>query len=167
MLVKNFLRTIIIVTVLVSNISCDQITKGLARKHLSYHKEVEVVNQYLTLTKIENDGAFLSVGSTLPKPVKLLLLVILPIGALAFGLLWVLTNRELSNTIVVAVCFIVGGGVGNLYDRIAYGSVTDFLYMDLVIFQTGIFNMADVSIMTGIGLLMFEVMFRRDRYLLR
>jgi signal peptidase II len=92
--------------------------------------------------------------------------VILPLAALAFGLLWVLISRKLSNTFVVAVCFIVGGGIGNLYDRITYGSVTDFLYMDLVIFRTGIFNMADVSIMVGIGLLTLEVIFRRYKYLL-
>jgi signal peptidase II len=56
--IKNVLRTIIILTVLISNVSCDQITKNLARRHLIYHKEVEVIDQYLTLTKIETLAHF-------------------------------------------------------------------------------------------------------------
>ncbi len=52
--------------------------------------------------------------------------------------------------------FLIGGGIGNIYDRIVYGSVTDFLHMDFVLFRTGIFNLADVSIMVGIGLLLLQ-----------
>ena len=51
--------------------------------------------------------------------------------------------------IIFGFCFIVGGGIGNIFDRIAYGSVTDFLYVDLGFFATEIFNMADVSIVLG------------------
>ena len=58
----------------------------------------------------------------------------------------------------IGVCFLIGGGIGNIYDRIVYGSVTDFLHMDFVLFKTGIFNMADVSIMTGIGLLLLQTL---------
>ena len=43
----------------------------------------------------------------------------------------------------------VGGGIGNIYDRLIHGSVTDFLHLDFGLFQTEIFNMADVSIMVG------------------
>ena len=50
---------------------------------------------------------------------------------------------------LIGLCFVIGGGVGNLFDRMVYGSVTDFLYLKFGVFQTGIFNMADVSIMTG------------------
>ena len=58
----------------------------------------------------------------------------------------------------IGICFLIGGGIGNIYDRIVYGSVTDFLHMDFVLFKTGIFNMADVSIMTGIGLLLLQTL---------
>ena len=54
------------------------------------------------------------------------------------------------------ICFLIGGGIGNIYDRIVYGSVTDFFHIDFVIFKTGIFNVADMSIMTGIGLLLLQ-----------
>lgn len=49
----------------------------------------------------------------------------------------------------MGISFVIGGGIGNLYDRVLYGSVTDFMHLKFGIFQTGIFNMADVSIMLG------------------
>lgn len=63
----------------------------------------------------------------------------------------------------IGVCFLIGGGIGNIYDRIVYGSVTDFLHMDFVLFKTGIFNMADVSIMTGIGLLLLQTLLAKKK----
>jgi signal peptidase II len=72
-----------------------------------------------------------------------------------------LTKKNLSNLTIIAICFIVGGGIGNIYDRLIYGSVTDFLHIDFIIFQTGIFNMADVSIMTGTFIVLFESYFKR------
>ena len=62
-------------------------------------------------------------------------------------------QKNLSNITILGSCFIVGGGVGNIYDKLIYGSVTDFLHIDFVIFETAIFNMADVSIMTGVLIL--------------
>ena len=56
---------------------------------------------------------------------------------------------------VLAFAFVIGGGIGNLIDRIAYGSVTDFLLIKLGMFKTGIFNMADMSVTTGVLILLF------------
>jgi signal peptidase II len=64
---------------------------------------------------------------------------------------------------LIGLCFVIGGGVGNLFDRILYGSVTDFLYVKFGIFQTGIFNMADVSIMAGLFIILLQVFMKRDR----
>ena len=58
---------------------------------------------------------------------------------------------------------VLGGGIGNLYDRVLYGSVTDFLHIDFGLFQTGIFNLADVSIMVGAFLLAAEMFLKRER----
>jgi signal peptidase II len=51
---------------------------------------------------------------------------------------------------------VVGGGIGNIYDRIAHGSVTDFMHLRFGALQTGIFNVADVSIMIGVGLILLD-----------
>ncbi|MFN4945959.1 MAG: signal peptidase II, partial [Chryseotalea sp.] len=160
---KQILRTLVILTILSSNIGCDQISKNIVRQRINYNEQIGLINNYLTLTKIENTGAFLSVGQSLPAPIKILLLTILPLIVLGLAFIYLLTKKNLSNLTIIGICFIVGGGVGNIYDRVIYGSVTDFLHIDFVIFQTGIFNMADVSIMTGTLLVLFESYFKRTR----
>lgn len=66
-----------------------------------------------------------------------------------------LKKTNLNRWLVLAFAFVVGGGIGNLIDRIAYGSVTDFYQIKLGIFKTGIFNMADVSVTIGVLLILF------------
>lgn len=142
-----------------SNISCDQISKNIARQTLEYNEQVSLVNNYLTLIKVENTGAFLSLGHTLPQPVKILLLSIIPLIVLGLAIFYLLTSKHLSIATLTGISFIVGGGMGNIYDRILYGSVTDFLHIDFRIFKTGIFNMADVSIMTGMFIILVDSCF--------
>lgn len=149
MKIKTFLRTLLIVAVLASNVGCDQISKNIVRQNISYHEQIFLIDDYLTLTKTENTGAFLGLGDSLPEPLKLFLLTILPLLLLGFSLIFLIKKKNLSYLAVLGICFMIGGGMGNIYDRIMYGSVTDFLHIDFVIFQTGIFNMADVSIMLG------------------
>jgi len=62
---------------------------------------------------------------------------------------------------VVGMCFLIGGGIGNIADRMIYGSVTDFLHLTFGALQTGIFNMADVSIMMGILLILLDSCYNR------
>jgi signal peptidase II len=161
MKIEKIVRTLIILIILSSNIGCDQISKNIVRQQIDYNEQISLVNDFLTLTKVENTGAFLSLGQSLPQPIKNLLLTILPLIVLGLAFIYLLTKKNLSYVTIIGVCFIVGGGVGNIYDRIVYGSVTDFLHMDFIIFQTGIFNMADVSIMTGTFIVLFESYFKR------
>jgi signal peptidase II len=153
---NKILRTLAILVILTSNIGCDQISKNIARQNIGYNEQISLMNNYLMLTKVENTGAFLSVGHSLPQPLKSLLLTLFPLTILAFALYYLMTKKGLSNLMVIGICFVIGGGIGNLYDRIVYGSVTDFLHIDFVIFRTGIFNMADVSIMIGTFLILID-----------
>lgn len=159
---KRILRTLLILTILISNISCDQVTKNVVRQTIDYHERIGLVNSYLTLTKVENTGAFLSLGNALPEIFRVIGLIILPTFVMCYGLFFLFTRTNISRTIIIGLSFVVGGGIGNIYDRIVYGSVTDFLHIDFVIFQTGVFNMADVSIMTGIFLILIRPLFKRS-----
>lgn len=76
---------------------------------------------------------------------------------LAGLLLFVATARHLHAIQVVALSFIIGGGLGNLIDRVFnHGAVIDFLNLGVGGLRTGIFNAADVQILTGIGLLLLQ-----------
>ncbi|MDQ3393392.1 MAG: signal peptidase II [Bacteroidota bacterium] len=153
---KYLVRTFIIILVLVSNLSCDQVSKSIVRKNVGYHEKIEMFYELFTLTKVENSGAFLSLGNNFPVTVKLIFLNLLPLLALFSGLIFLFVKQSIPMLSVIGLSFIIGGGLGNIYDRILYGSVTDFFHIDFVIFQTGIFNMADVSIMVGMALIVLQ-----------
>jgi signal peptidase II len=160
---KRIVRNLIIIMLLGTTIGCDQVSKIIVRNHVAEYERIGLIAHYFTLTKVENTGAFLSLGQTLPPPLKLLLLVILPLLALGFSLVYLFFKTTLSSRRMVGICFIIGGGIGNIYDRMAYGSVTDFLHIDLGIVQTGIFNIADVAVMAGIILLFLETTLERTK----
>ena len=156
MKLNRIIRSLLLIIVLGANIGCDQISKNIVRHNMYDHETISLADNHLTLIKVENTGAFLSLGHSLPQAIKLLALIILPLIILGVSLLLVTSRRYFSNITATGICFVIGGGIGNIYDRIMYGSVTDFLHIDFGIFQTGIFNMADVSIMTGMFIIVFE-----------
>ncbi len=145
------------------NIGCDQVSKSIVREKIKYNEHIGLLNNHLTLTKIENTGAFLSLGQSLPKPINMILLIIFPLLVLGIAFYYLMTKSNLSNLMILGICFVVGGGIGNLYDRVFHGSVTDFLHINFVIFQTGIFNLADVSIMTGMFIMLFDTYIHRKK----
>ena len=155
------LRTLLVVLLIAANIGCDQVSKAIARDKIAYHERIEVLGDYLVLTKVENKGAFLGMWSELPQWLKNILLLGLPALVMVGLFVYLLRKQGMSRATLVALTFIVGGGVGNLYDRIRYGQVTDFLYMDFQLFHTGIFNMADMSVMAGTGLILVESLFSK------
>lgn len=150
-----------ILLVLIANIGCDQITKNIVREKVDYYESINLINNYFTLTKVENDGAFLSLGSTLPETIKFILLSGIPLITLAFGVGYMFLRKNISFMSMLALSFAIGGGIGNIYDRIVHGSVTDFLHIDLGFIQTGIFNMADVSLVVGMALFFVQSFFYR------
>jgi signal peptidase II len=161
--IRRLLRAVVILLILTLNISCDQLSKSIVREKIGYNESIQLLDHYLTLTRVENTGAFLSIGNTLRYPFNLILLSIFPIIMLGGAFWYLMKKQDLSNLMILGVCLIMGGGAGNIYDRIMHGSVTDFLHMDLLIFQTGIFNVADISIMTGIFLIFTEFYIRKNR----
>jgi signal peptidase II len=154
---NNTLRNISILLLVLANAGCDQLSKNAARQNIGYYETIDVLGKHLVLTKIENSGAFLSTGDSLEGSVKFIFLSLLPLIALVYGIYYLLTNTDLPRLLVLGICFVIGGGLGNLYDRLVYGSVTDFLHIDFYAFKTGIFNLADVSIMIGMILILINL----------
>jgi signal peptidase II len=161
---NRLLRTFLILFILALNIGCDQVAKSIVRHKIDDpYTRIGFLHNHITILNVENTGAFLSLGDSLSHPVKLLLLNILPLMAVLFGLGFILVKTELSKTTVLGVILIIGGGFGNLYDRIVHGSVTDFMHIDFVIFQTGVFNVADMSIMAGTFMILLEAYFKKKK----
>lgn len=160
---KFILRALVIFAVLAINVGCDQISKSIVRKRIGPDEQISVVDNYVRLMRVENEGAFLSLGNSLPRVVRFVLLSLFPLAILGFGMGYLFTKQNLSWYMLLGFGFVIGGGIGNLFDRLVYGSVTDFMHIDFVIFQTGVFNMADVSIMTGMAIVVIGSFINRPK----
>jgi len=148
MINKN--RNISITILITVSILLDQLSKFLIRQNVDQYSEIKLIGDYFILTNVENSGAFLGMGSDFSPFIKTVFLLILPIIVLICIMIYVYRDKEIDKISLIGFCFIIGGGIANIYDRIMYGSVTDFLFIDLGgIFKTGIFNIADLSVTTG------------------
>jgi signal peptidase II len=145
------------------NIGCDQASKVWVRQNVKPGAQEQLLSDYVILTRTENTGAFLGLGDELSEGMRIVLLIGLPLAVilllsyLAFSRL-----KQLSWEARLAASFIIGGGLGNLWDRAMYGSVTDFLFIDLGFAHTGIFNVADMSVMAGSILFLGAYALKRD-----
>ncbi|WAC14413.1 signal peptidase II [Dyadobacter pollutisoli] len=164
---SRVVRNISILCILVANIGCDQISKNVIRQNVGFYETIDVIEDYVTITYVENTGAFLSIGSALPETLKIIILSVIPLIALFFGIIYILLKKNLSWMSALALSFAIGGGIGNIYDRLVHGSVTDFMHINFGVFQTGIFNMADVSIMTGMFIFLVQSYSRQRERMLR
>jgi len=159
--INRKIRILLVLSLVLLNIGCDQISKNVVRNTIEKDARIEVFKDNFVLTKVENSGAAYSLGSDLAPFLKIILLQILPILVLAFLLRLILIKTNYTRETILGFTFIIGGGIGNLFDRIVYGSVTDFMIMDLGIIKTEIFNMADVSIMIGSFIILITGLFTK------
>ena len=150
---RNVLMTIIVFL----SIAFDQISKIWVRNNFESYVENSIVGDIFTLIKVENTGAFLGMGSELSETPRILLLIVLPIVVLISITIYTYFDKSLDKISIIGFSLIIGGGIANIFDRIVFGSVTDFLYLNFgSIFKTGIFNIADVSVTTGMILILIS-----------
>ncbi len=154
---KRTLRNLLISLLLVTNVGCDQISKSIVRQKVDFNENISVFDDFVTLTRVENTGAFLSLGHNLPRMAYIIVMIIIPLLVLGYAIYYLMTRNLLSKLFILGLCLIVGGGLGNIIDRILYGSVTDFLHFNFVVFKTGIVNMADISVTAGFFILICEL----------
>ena len=150
-------RNLLITTIVFLIIALDQISKIWVRNNFESYIENSIIGNIFTLIKVENTGAFLGMGSELSETLRILLLIVLPIIVLISITIYTYIDKTLDKISIIGFSLIIGGGIGNIFDRIVYGSVTDFLYLDFGgIFKTGIFNIADLSVTTGMILILIS-----------
>ena len=148
-------RNLFITTIVFLSIALDQISKIWVRNNFESYIENSIIGDVFTLIKVENTGAFLGMGSELSETLRILLLIVLPIIVLISITIYTYIDKTLDKISIIGFSLIIGGGIGNIFDRIVYGSVTDFLYLDFGgMFKTGIFNIADLSVTTGMILIL-------------
>ena len=147
-------QLLVLLLLLATSVGCDQAAKIMASARLSDAEPINYLNGLVRLEYAENPGAFLSLGEALPPSARFLLLEVMVGGLLAFGLGFTLFSERISLRQKAVLALALGGGLGNLIDRVAHGAVVDFVSLGIGPLRTGIFNLADVAITFGmIGVL--------------
>ena len=152
-------RLALLVAVL-ATIGCDRVTKQIAGRALAGAGRRSFLGDTLRLEYAENTGGFLSLGAGLPVAARTALFTIGTALLLALGIAAAVRGRW-SGRPLLGLALVVAGGASNWIDRLAHGSVVDFVNVGLGPLRTGIFNVADVAVLAGAGILVLEG-FRRE-----
>ena len=129
----------------------DQLIKHWATAALLPVGSMDVLPGVVELRYCLNDGMAFSMLAGKQK------LLIAATSLMLLGVLWMLFARKLTPLERVAWTLVLGGGIGNLIDRIATGVVVD--YINVLFMNFAIFNFADICVCVGVGLLMVWVLF--------
>ncbi len=134
----------------------DFLVKLWARTDLSQIGSIPILEGVFHLTYVENRGAAFGILQNKIWFFVIVALVAIPVIVYAF---WKYKNR--SKTLSLGLCFVLAGAVGNMIDRITLGFVVDFL--DFRIIDFPVFNIADIFVCIGAGLIAIFVLFIEDK----
>ena len=136
--------------------AADFISKRLIEKHLSFDDVQVVIPNFFNLVRSQNSGVAFSMfaesGGRWHGP-ALALFSVTAVLILA-GMLWKIDRMDRLSAVGLSLIF--GGAMGNVYDRISMGAVTDFLDFYIRDYHWYTFNIADCGICVGAGLLILS-----------
>src|SRR6478736_4443783 len=139
----------------------DRITKWAIAQTIPLEDTINIIPGFFRLTHLENTGAAFSLFADSSSPFRTTLLIAFSVAALSVVSVLLWKDRRVFHSGTLALSLILGGAVGNLWDRIANGKVTDFLDFYIGIHHWPPFNLADSAIVVG-ALLLFMRMLRKD-----
>ena len=137
----------------------DRLSKNWVRQHIELGQAIPVIPKVFRITHVLNDGAAFSLfaDSATPEHVRWGLIAFSTAAALAVLIALLRMGRSLTYT-TVALALVLGGAVGNDYDRIRFASVIDFLEVHIFSYHWPDFNAADSAIVVGACLLLLDAM---------
>lgn len=144
-------------------VAADRVTKILVTNHIPFGDGILIIPHFLRLTHWLNEGAAFSLfaDSASPNAVRWGLIAFSAIAALAVLIALIRLGSRITIT-TIALALVLGGAIGNLHDRIAYGSVVDFIEVHIFGYHWPDFNVADSSIVIGACLLLLDSLLPRN-----
>ncbi len=145
-------------------IAADRLTKAWVSANIVLGGAKPVIPHVLRITHWTNEGAAFSLfaDSASPNAVRWGLAGFASLAALVVLVLMVRLGNRFTLT-TVALALICGGALGNVHDRIAYGSVVDFIEVHIFSYHWPDFNVADSSVVVGTCLLLLDSLLQPHR----
>jgi signal peptidase II len=144
-------------------VGLDRWTKWLIHSRLLLNQTILIIDGFFNITYVRNTGVAFGILDPVSLPLKSALLALLSLAAIAGVILYSWRTPVSKTLLQVALNLILAGAVGNLYDRIKYGYVVDFIEVYFRGYRWPSFNLADSAITVGVGLLTVEL-FRRETH---
>ena len=133
----------------------DQLTKFIVDRTMPLHHSIPVIDDLFSLTYIRNTGAAFGMLAGSAAEFRLPFLVLFSVLAIGFIVMMVRRLPDREKGLITALAFILGGAIGNLIDRLAYGEVIDFLDFYWSNYHWPAFNIADSFITVGVVITVF------------
>lgn len=139
----------------------DQLTKLIAQKNLQPIGNIDIIKGFFSLTYVENRGAAFGIFKN-----KKFLLVGITTAVVVAIIVFLIRNKNLNKLLRISFILIIAGAIGNLIDRVYLSYVVDYLHLYIgSVFDWPVFNIADMSVVTGTILLAVSIIF--DKQLLK
>ena len=145
---KNFIYTISMLFLLL-----DQLIKLIVTKNMELFQEIKIIKNFFSIYYIKNKGAAFSIMGN-----QTILLILISIICLLFLKNYIKTIKTPSKLTIVSLGIIIGGILGNLFDRLFYKEVIDYLSFNFFEYSFPVFNLADIGITVGAVLLIITLL---------
>ncbi len=139
-------------------LALDRLTKWIVESRVSFFDSYKVIPGFFEIVRSQNRGVAFGIFNDSTSEWRTTLLVIASIAAVALvsAMLW--NAHKLDRYSLWGLSLILGGAAGNVFDRIVWGRVTDFLLLYVGQYQWPTFNVADSAIVAGSGLLLLDLL---------
>ncbi len=135
----------------------DRLTKFLIEQRFGLGEGLMLVPGFFDLTYVQNTGVAFGMFASSSSPFRVVLLSGFAVAAAVIVVIYSVQSPVSQRLLQTALALILGGALGNLYDRLLYGYVVDFLDFYLWAYSWPTFNIADTAISVGVGILAMEV----------
>ena len=146
------------IVVAAATLALDRWTKTLIQKHFDLNESISVIDGFFNITYVRNTGVAFGIFDPLSLPAKSVLLSVFTAFAAVVVITYSVRSSLRNRLLQFALALVLGGALGNLYDRLAYGYVVDFLEFYVRTYHWPSFNIADSAISIGVILLALEIL---------
>ena len=136
----------------------DRWTKVLIQKRFDLNESISIIDGFFNITYVRNTGVAFGIFDPASLPAKSILLSLFTVLAAVVVIAYSVRSPIQNRLLQVALALILGGALGNLYDRLAYGYVVDFIELYAGAYHWPSFNVADSAISIGVALLALEIL---------
>jgi len=144
-------------------LALDRWTKWLIQSKLVLDQTIPIIDAFFNITYVRNSGVAFGILDRVTLPFKSTVLAVLTLAAISGVLIYSWRTPIRQTLLQTALSLILAGAVGNLYDRVRYSYVIDFIEVYYRTYRWPSFNVADSAITVGVGLLVLQI-FRKDTH---